>query len=117
MTPGGGSKVSPYYETALTAACQLPFLRGFLPPEDREEAKDYARYGPGLGLLLTRETADPLADADPPTADPWRRNTFALPPEGDGLGGVYRDVAHGALRFEPGGRQVRAPLARPSRWR
>ena len=62
-------------------------------------------------MLLTRETAALLADADPPAED-WRHRTFGAGPGQDGLSGVYVDVPHGALLVGPK-LQVRAIFAVP----
>lgn len=99
------------YENNLLSCCLLPFLNGFVPAARRV---DSLVSGPGLGLLLTRDTADMLADAAPPVADPWRRRMFGPRSEGAGLGGVHVDVPHGALRISTG-LQVRAIVATP--WR
>lgn len=99
------------YESILLNGCILPFLNGFIPADRRNEK---LVSGPGLGLLLSRETANMLADAAPPAADPWRQRVFAAKPEGAGLGGVYVDIPHGALRLGKG-LQVRALFATP--WR
>lgn len=105
----GGSKRA--YEGILLNGCILPFLNGFIPAERRNEN---LVCGPGLGLLLSRETATMLADAAPPAADPWRQRVFGTKPEGAGLGGVYVDVPHGALLLGKG-LQVRVLFATP--WR
>jgi hypothetical protein len=99
------------YDNVLLAGCVLPFLNGFIPANKREEG---LVSGPGLGLILSRDTADMLADADPPVADPWRRRVFGPKPDGGGLGAVYVDIPHGALRL---GKtlQLRALFAIP--WR
>src|SRR3954467_10712909 len=68
--------------------------------------------GPARGFVLTCETAELLADAAPPATDPWRRRVFALPPQGEGFGGVYVDVPHGALLIS-GTQQLRAIFAVP----
>jgi hypothetical protein len=107
----GGPKNA--HMTALMGACLLPFLSGFIPADLRSEG--LAR-GPGLGLVLTRETADMLANASPPAGDAWRQRLFGPKPEGAGLGGVYIDVPHGAVLI---GRnyQLRALFAIPWRQR
>lgn len=105
----GGTKRA--YEGVLLSGCVLPFLNGFIPADRRHEK---LVSGPGLGLLLSRETADMLANAAPPAADPWRQRVFGAKPEGAGLGGVYVDVPHGALRIGKN-LQVRALFATP--WR
>src|SRR6185312_10354268 len=51
-------------ELALRCACMAPFLRGFLPPEIRDISPTVGKRP--VGLLLTRETADLLSDAEPP---------------------------------------------------
>ena len=107
----GGPKNA--HMTALMGGCLLPFLSGFIPAEQRCEA---LAKGPGLGLVLTRETADMLANASPPVGDAWRQRLFGVKPEGAGLGGVYIDVPHGAVLI---GRnyQLRALFAIPWRQR
>src|SRR5271166_1909478 len=99
------------YEGVLLSGCLLPFLNGFIPVDRRVEK---LVTGPGLGLILSRETADMLADAAPPAADSWRRRVFGAKPEGAGLGGVYVDIPHGSLRLGEG-LQLRALFAIP--WR
>ncbi len=92
---------------ALFCRCLAPFLQGFLPRAQRGRDPD-----PALGLVLTRETADLLSDADPPATDAWRQRVFGARPDGDCLGAVYVDVPHGALRLEES-LQLRALLAVP----
>ena len=111
LRPGADPALA--YETALKYSAHDALRAGFLPtPEDVERWENLKGSGPARGFLLTRETADLLADADPPTADPWRRRVFALPPHGEGLGGVYVDVPHGALRLGAS-QQLRALFAIP----
>ena len=64
------------YEGVLLSGCLLPFLNGFIPVDRRVEK---LVTGPGLGLILSRETADMLADAAPLAAD------SAAPDGGNGL--------------------------------
>lgn len=82
-------------EIACRVACMAPFLWGFASPETR---KTLPQSGPPVGLLLTRDTASLLSNADPPQ-DEWRRRTFGSGPGEEGLSGVYVDVPHGALRI------------------
>jgi hypothetical protein len=89
----------------------IAFLQGFVPASYRVE--DLVT-GPGLGLILSRETADMLSNAAPPAADPWRLRIFGAMPEGAALGGVYVDIPHGALRLG-NSLEVRALFATP--WR
>ncbi|MBL6082614.1 hypothetical protein JMJ56_32120 [Belnapia sp. T18] len=96
-------------EIAFFASCLIPFLRGFAPIEDRRQMSD---VGPALGLVLTRETAALFADAEPPATDQWQQRAFAKAPAGDGRGGIYIDVPHGALRVGTD-LQLRAALAIP----
>jgi hypothetical protein len=107
-TEGGPKRA---YENFLLSGCMLPFLNGFIPVNRRAEG---LVTGAGLGLILRRETADMLADAAPPAADLWRRRVFGVQPEGSGLGGVYIDIPHGALRLG-GDLQLRALFATPGR--
>jgi hypothetical protein len=99
------------YESVLLSGCVLPFLQGFIPASDRVEK---LVSGPGLGLILSRETADMLANAAPPAADPWRQRIFGTKPEGAALGAVYVDIPHGALRLG-NSLELRALFATP--WR
>jgi hypothetical protein len=94
-------------DLALRLACLSPFLRGFASPETRKIR------GPGrpLGIVLTRETASLLADAEPPRDD-WRNLAFGSAPDQDGLSGIYVDVPHGALRMGDS-LQIRAIFALP----
>lgn len=94
-------------ELGLRLMLMRPFLHGFASAETRS----IAPLAAGLGLLLTRETAALLADADPPAED-WRGRTFGAGPGQDGLSGVYVDVPHGALLVGPK-LQVRAIFAAP----
>ena len=105
----GGFKSA--YDDVLLGGCILPFLQGFVPAYYRVE--DLVT-GPGLGLILSRETADMLSNAAPPAADPWRLRIFGAKPEGAALGGVYVDIPHGALRLG-NSLEVRALFATP--WR
>lgn len=84
-----------------------PFVSGFARPETRAAVLPT----PPLGLLLTKETADLLGDADPP-GDDWRDLTFGPGPDQDRRTGVYVDVPHGAL-LVGSGLQVRAIFAIP----
>lgn len=94
-------------ELGLRVGLMRPFLHGFASAEMRQVAP----LGPALGLLLTRDTAALLADADPPHED-WRGRTFGTGPGQDGLSGVYVDVPHSALLVGPK-LQVRAIFATP----
>lgn len=84
-----------------------PFISGFARPETRAVVLP----SPPLGLLLTRETAALLGDADPP-GDDWRNLTFGSGPGQDRRTGVYVDVPHSAL-LVGSGLQVRAIFAIP----
>nr|WP_294516042.1 hypothetical protein [uncultured Rhodopila sp.] len=99
------------YQSVLLAGCILPFVNGFNPVNRRDDA---LVVGPGLGLILKRETADMLANASPPASDPWRQRVFGAKPAGAGLGGVYVDIPRGALRLGKK-HQVRALFSTP--WR
>ena len=94
-------------ELAIRVACLSPFLGGFASPDMRK------LRGPGrpLGIVLTRETASLLADADPPHDD-WRNLAFGSAPDQAGLSGIYIDVPHGALRVGDS-LQIRAIFALP----
>lgn len=94
-------------EMGLRIGLMRPFLHGFASAETRR----IAPLGAALGLLLTRDTAALLADADPPHED-WRGRTFGTGSGQDGLSGVYVDVPHGALLVGPK-LQVRAIFATP----
>jgi hypothetical protein len=94
-------------EMGLRLMLLRPFMHGFASSETRRTAPP----GPPLGLLLTRETAALLADADPPNED-WRRRAFGSGSGQDGLGGIYVDVPHGALLVGQN-LQVRAIFALP----
>jgi hypothetical protein len=96
-------------EIAFFASCLMPFLRGFASLRDRQQIPD---VGPALGLVLTRETADLFADAEPPATDQWQQRAFAKPPIGDGYGGIYVDLPHGVLLVGTD-LQLRAVLAAP----
>ncbi len=82
-------------ELAMRCACMAPFLWGFAAPEVREAV---SQTGAAIGLVLSRETASLLSDAEPPRYE-WRRLTFGDAPGQDALGAVYVDVPHGALRI------------------
>ena len=88
----GGLKIAE--ELAMRSACMAPFLWGFAAPELRKTISQQA----ALGLVLSRDTASLLSDAEPPTYE-WRRLTFGSAPGEDALGAVYVDVPHGALRI------------------
>jgi hypothetical protein len=94
-------------ELALRAGCMAPFLRGFATPVSRK----LGPHGRPLGIVLTRDTASLLADADPPREN-WRDLTFGSAPDQGGLSGVYVDVPHGALRVGEN-LQIRAIFALP----
>lgn len=106
------SGVRPEHEILFLYRLLMPFLRGFLPPDYPELRVKYPDTGPARGFVLTRERIELLADADPPATDPWRERVFADPPRGEGLGGVYVDVPHGAVRLGTND-QVRALFAMP----
>ena len=103
--------------TKLTRACSgaapcFPSCRAFSQHQIESFGISLPARGPARGFVLTRETAELLADAAPPATDPWRRRVFALPPQGEGFGGVYVDVPHGALLIS-GTQQLRAIFAVP----
>lgn len=89
----GGVKVAE--ELALRCACMAPFLWGFAVPAVRGTV---SQGGPAIGLVVGRETASLLSDAEPPNYE-WRRLTFGDAPGQDALSAVYVDVPHGALRI------------------
>lgn len=89
----GGIKTAE--ELANRCACMAPFLWGLATAETQ---KALPRRGPAVGLLLTRETASLLSDADPPK-DEWRQLAFGSEVGQEGLSGIYVDIPHGALRI------------------
>jgi hypothetical protein len=95
-------------ELTIRCACMSPFLRGFATPKTR---KELVRPGRPLGIVLTRETASMLSDADPPRDD-WCHHAFGSGVGQDSLSGVYVDVPHGRLLVGEG-LQIRAIFAIP----
>jgi hypothetical protein len=95
-------------EYALRCACMSPFLRGFASLKMR---KHFSPIGRPLGIVLTRETATMLSDADPPRDD-WCHHAFGSGVGQDNLNGVYVDVPHGRLLVGEG-LQIRAIFAIP----
>ena len=105
----GDFGASQSHEIAMFGCCLMPFLRPFGRRRSRQEP---AGAGAALGLVLTRDTAQLLSDAEPPAGDAWRQRIFGERPGGDGLGAVYVDVPHGALQIGAD-LQIRAMLAAP----
>ncbi len=103
----GGPEAS--HEIAMFSCCLTPFLGPF---GQRGAQEERCEAGSTLGLVLTRDTAQLLSDADPPPTDAWRCRIFGERPGGDGLDAVYVDVPHGALLIAPD-LQIRAMLAAP----
>lgn len=104
----GGVKAAE--ELVFRCACMAPFLWGLATVETQ---KAFPRGGPAVGILLTRETASLLSDADPPKGE-WRRLTFGSEVGQEGLSGIYVDIPHGALRVGAT-LQIRTLFAIPSR--
>jgi hypothetical protein len=97
------------HEVAMFSTCLAPFLRPF---GQRGMQGQQPVVGTALGFVLTRDTAQLLSDAGPPTTDAWRRQAFAAQPDGDGLSAIYIDVPHSALLMGAN-LQIRAMLAVP----
>jgi hypothetical protein len=97
------------HEVAMFSTCLVPFLRPF---GQHGMQKKPSATGSALGFMLTRDTAQLLSDAGPPTTDAWRRRAFAAQPGGDGLSAIYVDVPHSALLMGED-LQIRAMLAVP----
>jgi hypothetical protein len=97
------------HEVAMFSTCLVPFLRPF---GQHGMQKKPPATGSALGFMLTRDTAQLLSDAGPPTTDAWRRRAFAAQPGCDGLSAIYVDVPHSALLMGED-LQIRAMLAVP----